>query len=79
MTNKNELILNAEQQEAIVRALLIGLESFGEIERLEDAVSRYRDAPIGDKLPNKFLHIHPTESADTIGVFAAALRYMNQV
>ena len=38
MANDKELILGIEEQKAIIDALLIGLESYGEIERICDAV-----------------------------------------
>jgi len=56
-------------------ALLIGLESFGEIERLINACEV---AQLGRReVPKSVRPLHPTGSADTIGVFATALRYMH--
>ena len=59
------------------RALLIGLESFGEIERLlnrypaiESEIARFGEG---------FMPVHPTESADTVGVFALALRTLDEM
>lgn len=69
-----------EQQEDIRRirtALLIGLESFGEIERITDrydALEAFSKAPDTDLRP-----IHPTGAPDTIGVFACALRLLESM
>ena len=78
MDNNKELKLGIEEQKAIINALLIGLESYGEIERICDAVLTADHCPNAYKLPDFVRPIHPTGSADTIGVFAAALRYMQQ-
>ncbi|MBL8500468.1 MAG: hypothetical protein LZF85_07980 [Nitrosomonas sp.] len=71
----NGLLLGAKQKKVIADALLIGLESYGEIERIDNAVSM-ADVSTNGCLPDSIRPIHPTGSADTIGVFAAALRYM---
>jgi hypothetical protein len=58
----------------IREALLIGLESFGEVERVIDRhglLSKHGKAPDADLLP-----LHPTGASDTIGVFASALRLL---
>ena len=78
MANDKELILGIEEQKAIINALLIGLESYGEIERISDEVLTADHCPNAYKLPDSVRPIHPTGSADTIGVFAAASRYMQQ-
>ncbi len=70
------LILDAETQNAINNALLIGLESYGEIERISNEVGAADLCTGSDRIPDSVRPIHPTGSADTIGVFAAALRYM---
>lgn len=68
----------AEHQESIRRiraALLIGLESFGEIERVIDLhqmLSGFAEAPDPDLRP-----LHPTGTPNTIGVFACALRLLD--
>lgn len=79
MTKKNELILNAEQQEEIMRALLIGLECFGEIERIEDEIEKFDCLHGGNPIAREVRPIHPTGSIGTLKVFAAALRDMQQV
>ena len=59
-------------------ALLIGLESFGEIERIGDAFdtrASYSEQPPPDDLKP----IHPTGSPDTIGRFAEALRVLEMM
>ena len=61
-----------ENLRTIRHALHIGLESYGEIERLTDVFSLYKDA--AQDLPDHMRPIHPTGSNDTIGVFSAALR-----
>ena len=77
--NNKCLLLDAETQNAINHALLIGLDSYGEIERIDNAVSISDRCSTIDRIPDSVRPIHPTGSADTIGVFAAALRYMQQV
>lgn len=79
MTNKNELILNAEQQEEVMRALLIGLESFAEIERIEDEIEKFDCLPGGNPIADELRPIHPTGSIGTLKLFAAALRNIQQV
>ena len=62
----------SERLRAIHNSLLIGLASYGEIERLCDA----RDVLTicGKKFPDELSPIHPTASPDTISDFAEALR-----
>ncbi len=79
MSNDKKLILDVEQQKAIINALLIGLESYGEIERICDEVKGADYCPNVYKFPDSIRPIHPTGANNTIGVFAAALRYMQQV
>lgn len=79
MTEDNELKLSPEAQKAIIHALLIGLDSYAEIERLSDEV-QINDYMASDKrIPDAVRPIHPTGSVGTIAVFASALRYMQQV
>jgi hypothetical protein len=61
-----------ENLRTIRHALHIGLESFGEIDRLQDVYSLYKH--VSKDLPDDMRPIHPTGTNDTIGVFAAALR-----
>lgn len=62
-----------EQVQCIRKALLIGLESFGEIERVLDRFETIKAC--GGEVPDtEFKPLHPTGAPDTIGVFASALR-----
>lgn len=71
----NELKLDDEQRKAIITALLIGLESFGEVERV---INRFDIEVASNQNPFDDLRpIHPTGCSDTVGVFAAALRYLH--
>lgn len=76
MSEDGALVLEDEARNAVIQALLIGLESFGEIERIFNAcdIAQMR----GEHVPKEVKPSHPTGSADTIGVFATALRYMHQ-
>lgn len=62
----DELIISRGELHDIRDALLIGLASYGEIERLCDAAFP----------PGQLDVIHPTGSADTVGDFAEALRHV---
>jgi hypothetical protein len=62
-------VISAEDRDAIMGALLIGLDSFGEIERLTNSVN---SAGTGDLTP-----LHPTGAPDTVGKFAHALRALH--
>lgn len=77
-TINNGLLLNAEQQKEINLALLIGLDSYGEIERVIDKIKVAENITGIGKLPKEIHPLHPTGSADTVGMFAAALRYMQK-
>lgn len=68
------LTLDAEEIRAIRKALLIGLDSFGEIERLSNRQGIAELA--GNPTPEGSKVIHPTGSSETIGDFAMALRYL---
>lgn len=68
------LVLGETEIKAIRRALLIGLDSYGEIERLENEADLRKilgKPDLGDLNPR-----HPTCSAETVSEFAAALRYL---
>lgn len=67
--SSNEFILrlDKEQLEAVRQALLIGLESFGEIERIHNSVGF-------ETIPKGLCPLHPTGAPGTIGDFASALR-----
>ena len=74
INSTNELTLEPDQIKIIINALLIGLDSYGEIERLESAAGVLEICK--SEIPESLRPIHPTGSADTIGVFAAALRFL---
>lgn len=76
--NNKWLILDAETQNAINNALLIGLESYGEVERISNEIEVEKFTSAMPSMPDSVSPIHPIGSAGTIGVFAAALRYMQQ-
>ncbi len=76
--NNKEVILDIEQQKEINHALLIGLDSFGEIERISNEVGIEDLCPSSGRIPDSIRPIHPTGSADTISIFATALRYLHQ-
>lgn len=75
----NGLLLGAKQKKVIADALLIGLESYGEIERVDNALRVAEQHPNIGRLPYSLQPIFPLGSDDPIGVFAAALRYMRPV
>jgi hypothetical protein len=68
--------ISDEERQIIMKALLIGLESFGEIERLTDRVE-VASKVCGETIPNGCTPIHPTGEPDTIGCFAQALRVLH--
>ncbi|MCL4723529.1 MAG: hypothetical protein KJZ90_04585 [Rhodocyclaceae bacterium] len=57
---------------AIRRALIIGLSSFGEIERLDNAYSIHTGIA-GERIPDDLRPLHPTGAPDTAAQFAEAL------
>ena len=66
-----------DQLRAIRHALHIGLESFGEVERVTD---RYETLEACDvPLDRELKPIHPTGAPNTVGVFATALRYLENM
>lgn len=68
--------LDLDACRAIRSALLIGLESFGEIERIEDAFKVHADI-CGTAIPSDLRPQHPSATADTVGRFAAALNFLD--
>ena len=78
-TIDNGLILDAEQKKVIADALSIGLESYGEIERVNNELRIAEQNPDIGRLPYSLQPIFPLSSDYPIGVFTAALRYMRQV
>ena len=77
--NNKCLLLNAETQNVINHALLIGLDSYGEIERICDEVNKSGIAQSKEQIPDSVRPVHPTGENNTIGIFVIALRYMQQV
>jgi|GEM_PF-4497973 len=73
------LLLGAKQKKVIADALLIGLESYGEIERVNNELRIAEQNPNIGRLPYSLQPIFPLSSDYPIGVFTAALRYMRQV
>lgn len=61
---------------AIRHALLIGLDSFGEVERVIDEYELAEHLRPG-MLRKKLCPVHPTGSNETIGQFAEALRFVD--
>ena len=80
-TNSNAIdgaiVLDEEARNEIIKALLIGLDSFGEIERLGDAYLARAELS-GEHLPDDLKPIHPTGMSDTVGIFASALRSLHR-
>lgn len=64
--------LNADEVALVREMLLIGLASYGEIERLRNVVELAKI--FKEKFPEELNPIHPTGSADTVSDFADALR-----
>jgi len=56
-------------------ALLIGLASFGEVDRLTSRAAVLES--YGDALPDGMRPIHPTMCHETVGEFAEALRALD--
>lgn len=75
--SESDLYERREEIRRIRHALLIGLESFGEIERvidLHELLSGSENPPDHELRP-----LHPTGSPNTIGVFACALRLLESM
>ena len=75
MAVENTITLGDEQVAMIRSALLIGLSSFGEIERITNRCDLIKLC--GEEVPEGLTPIHPTGLCDTIGEFAEALRFLN--
>lgn len=69
-------LIDLETCRAIRKALIIGLSSFGEIERLDNAYSIHTETA-GEAIPDDLHPMHPTGAADTVGHFATALAYVD--
>jgi hypothetical protein len=65
-------LIDLETCRAIRKALIIGLSSFGEIERLGNAYSIHTGIAC-EAIPDDLRPVHPTGAADTVGHFADAL------
>ncbi len=74
MAEENTITLDCEAVAAIRRALLIGLSSFGEIERIDNQCELIKIS--GEEVPEGLKPIHPTGCCDTVGEFANALRFL---
>ena len=73
----NTLTLDADCKAEIIRALLLGLDAFGEVERLADGAELSDACGHGD-IPDFLLARRVTADASGILVFAHALRLMHQ-
>ncbi len=67
------LELEDDQVKIIRRALLVGLSSLGEVERLVNAQELAKLA--GDNIPDELRALQTTGDANTISEFACALRF----
>lgn len=65
-------ILDHDQVKTIRHALLLGLASYAEIERLNDVQKTH--LMFGQAIHEDLRVLHPTGSAETVAEFAAALR-----
>lgn len=68
----SKFVLEREEIDTIRNALLIGLASYGEVERLAEA--RQTREACGREVPEDLRVIHPTGSPTTVSEFAEALR-----
>ena len=73
----DDVWISRDALDIIRDALLIGLSSYGEIERLLDEVEGMR--LLHDVPPEGLVPMHPTGTADTVGKFADALRFVAMV
>jgi hypothetical protein len=73
----SERKITLSELQDLQEALLIGLESFGEIERVID---RFELEQLCGRQPDIELRpLHPTGSPGTLGLFATALRICNSI
>lgn len=70
------MTLSRAEAQAVRKALLIGLASFGEIERVRNEMDIAREID-GRSVPDGWRPLHPTGHAETVGQFADALMYVN--
>lgn len=73
--NEETVTLDREAVAAIRRALIVGLSSYGEVERLCNSARAMEN--LGQPVPETFIPMHPTGSDETIGQFADALAYLS--
>ena len=73
--SESTITLNNVAVVSIRHALIIGLSSYGEIERLCNYAEMMKQ--IGEPLPECAVPLHPTGTDETIGPFADALAYLN--
>jgi hypothetical protein len=66
-----------EQIRTIRHALHIGLESFGEVERVIDQYEGTKGS--GGVLDPLLRPVHPTGTSNTVSAFAAALRELDMI
>ena len=66
-----------DQLRAIRHALHIGLDSFGEVERVTDRYETLESC--GVTLDRELKPVHPTGAPNTVGLFATALRYLDHM
>jgi len=67
-----------EERDCIMRALLIGLSAYGEIERVRNLAELAKLSREWQESMNDLVPLDPTGSADTVGLFADALRSVNR-
>lgn len=72
-----EMACHEDAMETIGQMLLIGLQSFGELLRLENSVATHKIC--GRGVPQDLVPLHPTGSAETVSEFADALRYLESI
>lgn len=71
MAASEAITLELDQANAVLDALLIGLASYGEIERTIDAFETLCSGPL--KPAKELRPLHPTGSANTVAEFATAI------
>lgn len=65
------LTIGHAELRVVRHSMLVGLQSFGEIERLTNLSEVY-----GDRLPEGMHPLHPSGDAETVSKFAEALFYL---
>ncbi|MEO8384370.1 MAG: hypothetical protein ABI583_03940 [Betaproteobacteria bacterium] len=75
--SSGEITVEVEAIRLIREMMLIGLASFGEIERLIDR-QRFRES-MGESVPDDDKVIHATGCSDTVVNFADALRVLDSL